>query len=179
MKRGHLFLLISALAASLPAVADDSLFVQVPAVFEANARIPANIKRECAVDTMLGNQALAGISNRFGTVRAVDKPEQAGGANLVVLTILSADGFGGGGWSGPKTMTIRADLMQNGVSLSTTTFSRASKGGMFGGMTGTCPIFDRISVALGKDVAKWLVRSGGAKAASAAEPADAEPAESK
>lgn len=170
MKRGHLFLLISALAASLPAAAVENLFVQVPAVFETNARIPGNIKRECAVDTLLGNQALAGISARISAVQAVAQPEQAGSANLVVLTILSADGFGGGGWSGPKSMTIRADLMNNGVSLATTTLTRDSKGGLFGGMSGTCPIFDRISVALGKDVAKWLVRGAAAQAARAAEP---------
>lgn len=170
MQRSHVVFLISALAAALPAHAAETLFVQVPAVFDTNARVPSNIRRECGVDTLLGNQALARISARIGNVQAVDKPEQAGGANLLVLTITSADGFGGGGWSGPKSLSIRADLMQNGVALGTTNLIRSSKGGMFGGFKGTCAIFDRITETLGNDVSKWLVR--GARAQAAADAAD-------
>lgn len=34
--------------------------------------------------------------------------------------------------------------------------NRQSGGGVFGGVTGTCAIMDRIAAALGRDVAAWL-----------------------
>jgi hypothetical protein len=53
-------------------------------------------------------------------------------------------------------MTVRADLMQSGKVLATTTKERSSGGGAFGGYKGTCQIFGRVAKTLGSDVAAWL-----------------------
>jgi len=46
--------------------------------------------------------------------------------------------------------------MENGKSLAVNVLHRNSRGGVLGGVSGTCPIFERIAEALGKDVAPWL-----------------------
>ena len=47
-------------------------------------------------------------------------------------------------------------MLQNSKIVATKDLKRQSGGGAFGAYTGTCPIMDRIAVALGKDVAAWL-----------------------
>lgn len=137
----------------LPAAgfASERLFVQVPAILDPAAPIAAAVKRECGVESLVGNHALKSI----GSARSTDT-DQVGANKLLKLTILSVHGAGGGGWSGPKSMTVRADLLQGGQVVRTTVLQRSSTGGVFGGMSGTCAIMERIAVALGKDVSVWL-----------------------
>lgn len=165
MKRASLFLSISALVAPLSAVAQDSVFVQVPAIISPSARIPAAVREQCGVDTLLGDSALSAIGKRYPSVHSVTAPEQAGGGTFVQLTVISVDGYGGGGWSGPKTMTIKAEILKGGAVAGTTVLTRASKGGIFGPVKGTCSILERVAGALGKDVATWMWRGPAAPAA--------------
>jgi hypothetical protein len=165
MKRGHLFLLISALAASLPAVADERLFLQVPAAIAPTAPMPDAIRKECAVDQLVAAQTLLAMNKRISGVQAVEDPALAGGGNLVELSVMAANGEGGGGFTGPKSMTVRAILKKNGVTVATTLFTRTSGRGMTTGfLSGTCSVMDRIAGALGKDVAVWLTRDVGTQA---------------
>lgn len=48
------------------------------------------------------------------------------------------------------------------VHLRSTVLSRSSTGGAFSAFKGTCEILDRVAVALGKDVAKWVSQPTGA-----------------
>jgi len=174
----HLFavLVISILATPLAASANERLFLQVPAVLDPSAPITAAVKKECALEMLLGSYALSAIEQRVGPVQSVSAPEQAGVDKVVQLTIISARGFGGGAWSGSKSARIRADIRKEGTIISSTVLTRASKGGVLAGVTGTCAIFDRIARALGKDVAVWLSRGSptqpGQLVPEAAEPSD-------
>lgn len=180
MKRGHLFLLIPALAASLPAVADERLFLQVPAAIAASAPMPEAIRKECALEQLVASQALAAMSKRISGVQAVNDPALAGDGNVVELLIMAANGEGGGGITGQKSMTVRANLKKNGATVATSLFTRTSaRGTMMGVFNGTCSVMERISAALGKDVGVWLTRDLGAQAGimagkTAEPPADAE-----
>ena len=168
MKRMQLFFLMPVLMAALPAVADERLFLQVPALIDAAAPIPEAVRKECALETLMASEALAAIGKRMGAVQAIEMAEQAGDAPRVELTIMAAFGEGGGGITGPKSMTIRANLKKGGVTLATTLLTRESSRGFMGGMlTGTCSVFNRISAALGKDVALWLSRDATLAAAAA------------
>ena len=163
VKPANLILLMSALLLPLSATADDRVFVQVPAMIAPEASIPNAVRSQCAVDTLVGNYALSAVGKRFPSAQAASAPDQAGVATFVKLTVVSVVGFGGGSWSGPKAMAIRAEILKGGAVVGSTLLTRSSSGGMFGGFKGTCSILDRVAVALGKDVAAWVARGPGAQ----------------
>lgn len=182
MKRSHVLFLLPALVASLPSFADDRIFLQVPAIIDAAAPMPDAVRRECGLEQLMASQALAAMNKRIRGVQAIENPALAGDGNVVELTIMAGFGAGGGGITGSKSMTVRANLKKNGATVATTLLTRESSRGFMGGMlTGTCSVFERIAGALGKDVAVWLSRDLGAQAgvmprkaaAPAAEPAPA------
>ncbi len=90
MKHAHLFLLMSVLATPLYASAEERVFVQVPAMVAPAASIPAAVKSQCGVETLVGNYALSAISKRFTSVQAATAPEHAGAESFVQLTVLAA-----------------------------------------------------------------------------------------
>jgi hypothetical protein len=164
MKRSTLLLLISALVAPLTASAGERLFVQLPVMVDPSAPIPAAVKSQCTVEASLGAQAMAEIAKRVDpAVQSVATADQAGGDKLVQITILSVQASGGGAWSGSKSMTVRADIQKGGAKVATTILTRSTNGGVMSGLTGTCTMLERVTNALGKDVAVWLSRGAGAE----------------
>jgi hypothetical protein len=143
-------------ALSFPAYASEGILVQVPAVFAPGAPVAEAVKRECGVESLVGNHVFQKVSERVSGVGQFEHIEKAGSGKILKLTILSVQGVGGGGWTGPKAITLSASVLQNGQVLQSTVLRRQSSGGAFGGSSGTCPIMERIAVALGKDVANWL-----------------------
>lgn len=146
---------LAAAICSQQSLAEDGLLVKVPAVYEPGAPVPQRIQQECALESLLGNHVFQKVSERFpGTLQLRDSNIE--GTQVLTVTILNVTGFGGGGWSGPKTITLRADLTKEGRVIHTAVKHRASRGGVFGGVMGTCAILERVTQALGSDVAKWL-----------------------
>src|SRR5574341_1459056 len=139
------------------ALAQDKVAVLVPAVLDPNAPIGDAVKRECGVETSVGSQVLARVSERYPAAEQISNPNQAGPDRVVLkITLVAVIGAGGGGWSGTKSISIRAEALQGSKVVATRTMTRQSGGGVFGGVSGTCPIMDRIAAALGRDVAAWL-----------------------
>ena len=136
--------------------AGDRLLVQVPAVLDPAAPIARSVKNGCGVELLVGHHVFKRVSEHLGGVSQIEDPGQAGQEKVLQLTLLNVQGVGGGGWSGPKEIMMRADVMQSGRKIETAVFVRRSNGGVFGGISGTCPIMERIAVALSKDVATWL-----------------------
>lgn len=81
-----------------------------------------------------------------------------GVGKVLKLTILSVQGIGGGGWTGSKGITVRADLVQDGRTIQTLTRKERSRGGLFGPVMGTCAILDEVSESLGQYFATWLAK---------------------
>ncbi len=180
--RSNLFLLpaIVALCIAQASYANDKIVVTVPAILDPSAPIGENVRRECSVETNVGTQIFQKVSERFPGTEQTPNPNQAGSDRIVLkVTIVGVLGAGGGAWSGSKSITIRADVLQNAKVAATRTLNRQSKGWGLGGVNGTCAIMDHIAVALGKDVAAWLpVALQLAKLeASSAEPSTASPAQ--
>lgn len=156
------------LCGPLTAPAADKLLVQIPATLEPGAPIVESVKRECGVESLVGNHVFQKVHERAGGAEPLSDASKVGASRWLQLTILSVHGVGGGSWSGSKSMTIRAQVVQNDQVLGTTILRRASKGGFFGGVMGTCAILERISLVLGQDVANWIL--GGMKARAAPPP---------
>jgi hypothetical protein len=149
--------LLLCLAAGLPAIAHaEGLLVQVPAVLDPTAPITGRVQSECGVPQLVGNHVLSQVGQRQPDVRAAAVAPAGSPDPMLSLTLLSVHGVGGGGWSGPKSISVRAELVENGKSLAVNVLHRNSRGGVMGGVSGTCAIFERIAEALGKDVANWL-----------------------
>lgn len=55
-----------------------------------------------------------------------------------------------------KSATVRADLIFDGKVVATTSKTRNSAGGVFGGFKGSCAVLEHTVNTLGSDVAKWL-----------------------
>lgn len=161
MKTGKNLLVLLALAVTATSLAhaQEKLLVQVPAVYDAQAAVAQRIRDECALESLIGNHVFERVSEKFPASLQIKDPAAAGSGKVLHLTILSAHGAGGGSWSGPKSITMRADLVQDGKVLQTTVKRRSSSGGVLGGFKGTCDILERDAQALGKDIAHWLGRS--------------------
>ncbi|MDQ8021193.1 MAG: hypothetical protein REI94_05095 [Moraxellaceae bacterium] len=85
------------------------------------------------------------------------------------ISITSVSGLGGGGWSGTKSVTIRADLFERGKLIGMRSFARSTRS-MMGAVSGTCPMLETCLDTLSKDLVAWLSRPlGPAPAAPAAD----------
>ena len=161
-------LVASMLLLSSLAQAKETLRVQVTAVFDEQTPIEPSVKDQCAVDRVLGNHVFQKVADKYpGTLQVTDPAKMEKG-KVLKLTVLSVQGIGGGGWTGAKAVTIRADLVQDGEVVQTVVKREHSRGGVFGGMRGTCSILEIVAESLGRQVATWLVKLD--SAASAGQP---------
>lgn len=140
------------------AAAQERIYVQIPAKYESENSARQGIRDECGLDTLLGNYVLQSVSQHFPG--AIPRPETGlpVDAKVLNLTILRAHGHGGGGWSGAKSVTLKAELVQNGQVVQFMVKQVGSRGGFWGGMSGTCSIFERVAQVMGKHVVRWLVK---------------------
>ena len=159
MKRWTLFFCLAALAMPFASHAGEPLFVQVPATVDASATIPDAVRKECGIQAAVANEVVTALESGRVEVKKIAAPPEAGQGELLQLTILGAAGYGGGSWSGPKSMSVRVDLRKGDALLAMTVLSRSTGGGPLSGFTGTCEMIDRVAGALGKDTARWLVRA--------------------
>lgn len=158
------------------AQAKDALRVQVPAAFAEQTPIEPRVKEECAVDSVLGNHVFQKIADKYPGTLQVSDPAKMEKGRVLKLTILSVQGIGGGGWTGAKAVTVRADLLQDGEVVQTAVKREHSRGGMLGGMRGTCSILEIVAESLGRQFATWLVKLEATPAASPVPVASAQPA---
>lgn len=129
--------------------------VVLPVALAPKASIGENIKRECGVEGSIAKEVFQKVSERYPGAEQNQGVDPNDAEALVLnVTILAVSGYGGGGWSGSKSIYIQAEVLRKGRVAASRMFNRASKG--FGGISGTCDIMDRIAVALGQDVGMWL-----------------------
>lgn len=131
------------------------VYLETPVTYAQGAGIVEKVKEECKPDEMFAREAspfFAKISEGDGTIAAANAPRDATRVQVQITHVL---GVGGGAWSGPKSMSIQATLIENGKPTQTTKLTRTTTGGAFGGFKGTCSLIERCAKALGKDLATW------------------------
>ena len=139
--------LVAVLAMSVTASAwADGVQLLTPVTYATESAVVPKVREACKLEDRLAADvggALAGsTTSTAGTV--------------VKVSIVDVLGIGGGGWTGPKVLSIRAELMKDGKVERTTRLTRTTTGGAFGGFMGTCAMLERDATTLGKDVAKWV-----------------------
>ena len=136
-----------------PGHAADRILIQVPAAMDSQVTLSDVIKRECPVAMLLGNQVFRMVSVKFPRSLQIEMPDGTEKAHVLALTILRVVAAEGGTRSGPKSLTVRADLMQSGKVLATMVKERDSE---FTPRWGTCALLERVAALIGQDIATWL-----------------------
>ncbi|MEX3693291.1 hypothetical protein AB3X91_39185 [Paraburkholderia sp. BR14263] len=125
--------------------------------YAPDASVVEQIRNECHIEDMLTrhiSMALRKI-NRTGDGTVASQTD-AGDAKVLRLQITHVLGVGGGMWSGPKATTVTADLIEDGKVTRHTKINRWSVGGVWGGFKGSCSILDRTTIAISKDLSRWV-----------------------
>ena len=137
-------------------IAEDAVFnVVSPVPFAEDSGATGNVKDECTLETRLP-QFIAEAAKRGVKVVIGPAPEEGAEGKYLYLEFTHILGAGGGAWSGPKSVTAKGELIENGEVVGSFISSRFSTGGAFGGYKGTCSILGRCIKAMGKDIAAWL-----------------------
>ncbi len=152
----HLFL-IGLCLSTTTALAANPVLLETPVTYAPGASVVDQVKSECQIENMLTTRVGDVLRKRNktgdGTVASTG---DANGAQVLRLQITHILGVGGGAWTGPKAITVTADLLEGGKVIRNTKINRWSVGGMWGGFKGTCSILDRTAVAIGKDLGRWV-----------------------
>jgi hypothetical protein len=123
--------------------------------FGKTTKVRESVRKECN----LGGK-LSDFIKQYGSrydLNIEQSPNMSGAHGKVLhVEIVNVQGYGGGAWSGPKSVAIKGTLTENGKKIGTFHGSRHSGGGLFGGFKNTCAILGRCVKALGKDVSQWL-----------------------
>ena len=139
--------------AAMPAAAAETTKIQRSIPFAANASVPAAVRDQCELQTKVPEF----IAQSAGSsVELVDGALDRKKGRVLALEITEVHAPGGGGFSGPKWMTVKGELYDKGKQIGSFRAKRYSTGGAFGGFKGTCAIIGRCTKAVGGDIASWL-----------------------
>ncbi|KVL83949.1 hypothetical protein [Burkholderia stagnalis] len=151
MKR--LLLLGLTLSAS-SAFAANPVLLETPVTYAPDASVIKQVRDECHIEDLLTHRVgdVLRRNNRKGNGLLASEAD----ATTLRLQIMNVFGVGGGAWSGPKALTVSADLLEGGKVVRHTTVKRWSIGGIWGGFKGTCSILDRTAIFISKDLGRWV-----------------------
>lgn len=133
------------------------VLLETPVTYASGAGVVERVKDECHIDDLLAHRvgdALARL-NRTGE-GTIDVNSAPGDAQVLRLQISYVMGVGGGAWTGPKAISLSADLLDGGKVVRHAKFKRWSVGGVWGAFKGTCSILDRTSLIISKDLRRWV-----------------------
>ena len=139
----------AALLAACAAAHADGIKLLTPVAYAAESSVVPKVREACKLEERLASDVGSQLA---GTT---DQPQ----GQVVKVSIVDVMGVGGGGWTGPKAISLKVDLLKDGKVERSTHLTRTTTGGAFGGFKGTCSMLERDSSVLGKDVAKWVASS--------------------
>lgn len=131
--------------------------LEVPVTYHPNAGVVDSVKNECQIEDMLKTRVSKVLGKLNGTGDGtLETGANPAGDNVLRLKITHVLGVGGGAWSGPKAITLTAELLEDGKVVRQTKINRWSVGGVFGAFKGTCTILERSADAISKDLSRWV-----------------------
>ncbi|MBS1229663.1 MAG: hypothetical protein H6R17_2940 [Proteobacteria bacterium] len=150
-------LLFVTLLVNASAVLAATTLLEVPVTYHPNAGVVAAVKQECQIESMLSTRvgSMLGKLNKTGD-GTIETGLEASDNTLLRLQITHILGVGGGAWTGPKAITLTAELLENGKVSRKTKINRWSVGGVFGAFKGSCTILERCADAITKDLSRWV-----------------------
>ena len=144
-------LLIAALSIAATARAGEPLSLLTPVGYEDAAVVRQKTREACEPGDKLATAFEAEFQRRE---KRPGTTSSTAGAVLRV-TIVGSYGYGGGVWSGAKSLTVRAESMNDGAVQRMALFTAKGRGGFRGAFGGLCGILDVLSEDLAKRVLAW------------------------
>ena len=146
-----LFVTVSALGVGSGARAETQVLRAIP--YAKGVEVRQAVRDQCQLETKV-----PGYIAEFGSdVVLVDR---LGGGRVLELAITEVHAPGGGGFSGPKWMTVTGSLREGRRVVGTFRAKRFTTGGAFAAFKRTCSIIGRCTKAIGRDIAAWLGNPG-------------------
>ena len=95
--------------------AASATYLEVPVTYHPKAGVVENVKKECQIEEMLAKRVgdVLGKQNASGK-GTIEAGADSAGDQVLRLQITHVLGVGGGAWSGPKAITVIAELLENG-----------------------------------------------------------------
>lgn len=141
---------------SSAAMAYEKTYLETPINYLPEASVISKVKDECNVESMLDQHLghnLGRLNKGEGTV--IEGSNEING-HILRVKIARVMGVGGGAYSGPKSITVVAELLDGDKLKRQTRLTRWSLGGVFGPFRGTCSILDRAAISIAKDLTHWV-----------------------
>ena len=138
-----------ALLAACAAAHADGIKLLTPVTYAAESSVVPKVREACKLEERLASDVGGALAGTTDSTQG----------EVVRVSIVDVMGVGGGGWTGPKAISLKVDLLKDGKVERSTHLTRTTTGGAFGGFKGTCSMLERDSSVLGKDVAKWVASS--------------------
>ncbi|CAG2131561.1 hypothetical protein LMG19282_00518 [Cupriavidus campinensis] len=136
--------------------ANTQVLLETPVTYAPGAGVVDKVREECQIESMLATRVSDVLRRRNkGGDGKLAAGAEAGEAQVMRLQITHVLGVGGGAWTGPKAITVNAELIEGGKVARHVKLNRWSIGGFWGGFKGTCSILNRSAVALAKDLNRW------------------------
>ncbi len=151
MKRFVLFAATAAAIVAVPAHAEDiKLFT--PVTYEAGADVPDAVKDECRADYKLQEEVAAALrSNGHNLLDTTDKLE----GKVVRVTILKVHANPGAAFTGPKSISARVELIDDGKLVGSTIVEGGAYSVPMLSFKSTCSILDKATRKMAKRAAAW------------------------
>jgi hypothetical protein len=150
MLRAQTLTLIACLLVSAPAMAGEDIRVLRQTPISENITVPQKVKEECS---NIGLDLPSELSRSFKAVKLVKEAKQLKGkGQYLEIEIIDIVAKQGSVFSGPKKMTVRGTLYENGKEVGDFEGQRSSAVSSFS----TCESLSNVEKRLGQDIAKWL-----------------------
>lgn len=127
----------------------------LPVTFLPGIKMHDVVREQCLLPEKLSGFIRDNAQNQYDNV-IVDASRVPAGADVLKVQIIKVLAPKGGGWSGPKFLTVKGSLKRSGALIGSFSGKRTSMGGAFGVFKGTCDILGRCTKTLGQDIALWL-----------------------
>jgi hypothetical protein len=134
-------------APSINAAADSRIRVLEETPLSPAADVPADVRKDC---DDLGDELPRALARASRSVTLVKSPHDLTGRYLSI-EITHVRAGRAGAFSGPKFMTVRGALIENGKEIADFDAKRGAIS-----VANTCSMLDKAEKELGSDIARWL-----------------------
>lgn len=141
--------------AAIKTVKNGKTLAILPVTFLPGIKMNDVIREQCLLPEKLSGYVRDNALSQYEHV-VIDASRVPSGADVLKIQIIKVLAPKGGGWSGPKFLTVKGSLKRRGSVIGSFTGKRTSMGGAFGVFKGTCGILGRCARTLGQDIAQWL-----------------------
>ncbi|TDR80405.1 hypothetical protein [Paludibacterium purpuratum] len=154
MKKTMLFSVAALLLAQQSQAA--GVLLETPVQYTADAGVVDSVKASCKIEEMLAKDVGAALVDDNDKNGTIDANADHSGKTVLRMRISFVMGVGGGGWSGPKAITVKPQLFEDGKLVREGKLTRWSTGGPLAAFKGTCSILQRCTKQIAEDMVEWV-----------------------